>query len=71
MSSQSTSPPVRVRFAPSPTGTLHLGSAFAALANAAFAATNGGVLVLRIDDTDVARSSEHDAATLQELLRWL
>ncbi|MBC7460663.1 MAG: glutamate--tRNA ligase [Thermoleophilia bacterium] len=63
--------PVRVRFAPSPTGALHLGSAFVALANAAFARATGGAFVLRIDDTDRARSTEGDALDLVRLLRWL
>jgi glutamyl-tRNA synthetase len=64
---------VRVRFAPSPTGALHLGSAFVALANAAFAHAGGagGALVLRIDDTDRARSTEEHALDLVRLLRWL
>ncbi|MFQ5417076.1 MAG: glutamate--tRNA ligase family protein, partial [Myxococcota bacterium] len=51
-------PPVRVRFAPSPTGFLHLGSARTALFNWAYARRHGGALVLRIEDTDRARSTE-------------
>ena len=47
---------VRVRFAPSPTGSLHLGNALSAAANRAFADRHGGTLVLRIDDTDPART---------------
>ena len=43
---------VRVRFAPSPTGSLHLGNALTAVANRRFADEHGGILVLRIDDTD-------------------
>ncbi len=49
---------VRVRFAPSPTGSLHLGNALTAVANRRFADEHGGVLVLRIDDTDPTRTVE-------------
>jgi glutamyl/glutaminyl-tRNA synthetase len=62
---------VRVRFAPSPTGALHLGSALVALANAALAHDTAGTLVLRIDDTDRARSRDEDTFELLRLLRWL
>ncbi|MCW2950352.1 MAG: glutamyl-tRNA synthetase [Thermoleophilia bacterium] len=62
---------VRVRFAPSPTGTLHLGSALVALANAAFARAHDGALVLRIDDTDRVRSTDDHALDVLRLLRWL
>lgn len=62
---------VRVRFAPSPTGDLHLGSALTALANHAFARAHGGVLVLRIDDTDRARSSPEFVESLLDTLAWL
>lgn len=65
------SPPVRVRFAPSPTGALHLGSALVAVANAAFARARGGSLVLRIDDTDQSRSREEDTLELLRMMRWL
>jgi nondiscriminating glutamyl-tRNA synthetase len=62
---------VRVRFAPSPTGTLHIGSARTALFNYLVARHSGGSFVLRIDDTDVARSEErHEDAILADL-RWL
>jgi glutamyl-tRNA synthetase len=62
---------VRVRFAPSPTGTLHIGSARTALFNYLFARHSGGSFVLRIDDTDVARSEvRHEEAILADL-RWL
>ena len=47
---------VRVRFAPSPTGSLHLGNALTAAANRRFADDRGGTLVLRIDDTDATRA---------------
>ncbi len=62
---------MRVRFAPSPTGALHLGSALVAVANVAFAASRDGTLVLRIDDTDQSRSREEDTDELVRLLRWL
>lgn len=63
-------PPV-VRFAPSPTGRLHLGNIKAAVLNALFARRHGGRFVLRIDDTDAERSRpEHEAAILEDL-RWL
>ena len=62
---------VRVRFAPSPTGTLHIGSARTALFNFLVARHDGGSFVLRIDDTDAARSEErHEDAILADL-RWL
>ena len=62
---------VRVRFAPSPTGTLHIGSARTALFNFLFARHAGGDFVLRIDDTDAARSLDrHEDAILADL-RWL
>src|SRR5919108_2984441 len=61
----------RVRFAPSPTGALHLGGALTAVANRRFADSHSGVLVLRIDDTDAARAApEAEAAILQDL-EWL
>ncbi len=62
---------VRVRFAPSPTGGLHLGSARTALFNWLFARGQGGKVVLRIEDTDPARSGrEHEESILLDL-RWL
>src|SRR3954469_2579447 len=60
---------VRVRFAPSPTGSLHLGNALTAVANRTFADERGGVLVLRIDDTDAARNV--DAGPILHDLEWL
>ncbi len=61
----------RVRFAPSPTGSLHLGTARTALFNWLFARSRGGSFVLRIEDTDAARSlPEHEAGVLDDL-RWL
>lgn len=61
----------RVRFAPSPTGDLHLGSALVALANAAFARAVGGAFVLRIDDTDEERSDPGLVAAIVDELTWL
>lgn len=62
---------VRVRFAPSPTGSLHLGNALTAVANCRFADERGGVLVLRIDDTDPARVVEGGEEAILDDLRWL
>ena len=62
---------VRVRFAPSPTGMLHLGGARTALFNYLFARHLGGVLILRIEDTDRARSEKEFELSLLEDLRWL
>ena len=64
-------PTVRVRFAPSPTGTLHIGSARTALYNFLFARHTGGSFVLRIDDTDAARSDAALEASIMDDLRWL
>ena len=61
----------RVRFAPSPTGSLHLGSALTACANRRFADERGGVMVLRIDDTDAARSDPEAEAGILRDLEWL
>jgi len=62
---------VRVRFAPSPTGFLHLGGARTALFNWAFARKHEGVFVLRIEDTDVVRSTEESVDVILESLEWL
>jgi len=67
----SSSPPVRVRFAPSPTGTLHVGAARTALYNYLFARHHKGRFVLRIEDTDVARSSIEFEQSICEDLAWL
>ena len=61
----------RVRFAPSPTGYLHVGGARTALFNWLFARRHGGVFVLRIEDTDVQRSSQDMVAGILDGLRWL
>ncbi len=63
--------PVRVRFAPSPTGSLHLGNALTAVANRRFADANGGVLVLRIDDTDPTRTVAGGEDAILGDLAWL
>jgi len=57
---------VRVRFAPSPTGYLHVGGARSALFNYLFAKKNNGKLILRIEDTDQARSTEE---SLQKMIQ--
>jgi len=62
---------VRTRFAPSPTGFLHLGSARTALFNWAFARHHGGELCLRIEDTDLERSTSESEAAIVEGLAWL
>jgi nondiscriminating glutamyl-tRNA synthetase len=61
----------RVRFAPSPTGRLHVGGARTALFNWLYARHHGGTLVLRIEDTDVERSTRDAEAALLDDLRWL
>src|SRR4029434_3846630 len=61
----------RVRFAPSPTGYLHVGGARTALFNWLYARRNNGVFVLRIEDTDVERSSPHMVTGILDGLRWL
>jgi glutamyl-tRNA synthetase len=62
---------VRVRFAPSPTGFLHIGNARAALINWLFAKNKGGTFILRQDDTDQERSEQRFADAIQEDLSWL
>jgi len=62
---------VRVRFAPSPTGFLHIGSARTFIFNWLYARHNGGTMVLRIDDTDVERNTEASLNSIFEGLRWL
>ncbi len=63
--------PVRVRFAPSPTGSLHLGNALTAVANRRFADTHDGALILRIDDTDPARTVAGGEEAIRADLAWL
>ncbi len=62
---------VRVRYAPSPTGLLHVGGVRTALFNWLFARKNGGTFVLRIEDTDLARSTEASVDQLKRSLRWI
>ena len=62
---------VRVRFAPSPTGKLHVGGARTAIFNWAFARANGGTFILRIDDTDPARSTSENTQVILRAMRWL
>jgi glutamyl-tRNA synthetase len=63
--------PPRVRFAPSPTGDLHIGSARTALFNFLFAKRYGGKFILRIEDTDKVRSTEESLRNLVDGLNWL
>ncbi len=62
---------LRVRFAPSPTGFLHVGSARTFIFNWLYARRNGGTMVLRLDDTDVERNSEASVNSIFDGLRWL
>jgi len=62
---------VTVRFAPSPTGRLHVGNARVALINWLFARKQGGLFILRIDDTDLERSTKEFEAAIETDLRWL
>ena len=63
--------PPRVRFAPSPTGALHIGGARTALYNWLYARGTGGTLVLRIEDTDRERSTPENVEQILDALRWL
>src|SRR5438552_5462217 len=62
---------IRVRFAPSPTGYLHIGGARTALFNWLFTKHHGGKFILRIEDTDLRRNTEEAAAAIYEGLQWL
>lgn len=62
---------VRVRFAPSPTGPFHIGGARSALFNWLFARKMGGKLILRIEDTDLERSSRESEENIKAALKWL
>jgi glutamyl-tRNA synthetase len=64
-------PPVRVRFAPSPTGLLHIGGLRTALYNWLYARQRGGTFILRIEDTDQARYVEEAESDILESLRWV
>ena len=67
----SENPPARVRFAPSPTGYLHVGGARTALFDWLFARKHNGVFILRIEDTDVERSSEEMTRGILDAMTWL
>src|SRR5215211_1496261 len=62
---------IRVRYAPSPTGRLHVGGVRTALFNWLFARKNGGTFVLRIEDTDLERSTEESVEQLKRSMRWI
>ena len=62
---------VRVRFAPSPTGYLHIGAARSALFNWLYARKTGGKFLLRIEDTDLQRSTDESTRSIIEGLEWL
>src|ERR687891_851496 len=62
---------IRVRYAPSPTGRLHVGGVRTALFNWLFAHKNDGTFVLRIEDTDLERSTEESVEQLKRSLRWI
>ena len=62
---------IRVRFAPSPTGYLHIGGARTFIFNWLYARHNGGLVILRIDDTDVERNTQTSLDSIYEGLRWL
>ncbi|MFQ5574395.1 MAG: glutamate--tRNA ligase, partial [Terriglobia bacterium] len=62
---------VRVRFAPSPTGYLHIGGARTALYNWLYAKKHDGVFILRIEDTDETRSTEEAIGAIEDSLKWL
>ena len=63
--------PIKVRFAPSPTGFLHIGGVRTALFNWLFARNHGGKFILRIEDTDLSRSTEESIQEILESMRWL
>ncbi|PRQ24892.1 putative glutamate--tRNA ligase [Rosa chinensis] len=71
VSASATPDQVRVRFAPSPTGNLHVGGARTALFNYLFARSNGGKFVLRIEDTDLERSTKESEEAVLRDLSWL
>ena len=61
----------RVRFAPSPTGPLHIGGARSALFNYLLARKSGGEFIVRIEDTDLERSNKESEVNIRESLAWL
>ena len=62
---------IRLRFAPSPTGRIHVGNVRTALLNWLFAERQGGQVLLRIDDTDLARSTKEFEQGIEDDLTWL
>src|ERR1700682_2025978 len=62
---------IRTRFAPSPTGYLHLGGARTALFNWAYARRHGGKFILRVEDTDLERSTQESVQAIFDAMRWL
>ena len=62
---------VRVRYAPSPTGHIHIGNARSALFNCLFTRHNKGVMILRLDDTDRKRSTDEAIKSMLEDISWL
>ena len=62
---------VRTRFAPSPTGYLHVGGARTALFSWAYARKAGGKFILRIEDTDLERSTEQSVQAILDSMNWL
>src|SRR5207249_10373419 len=65
------SPAMKLRFAPSPTGYLHVGGARTAIFNLLHARRHGGTLLFRMEDTDVVRSRQHHAEQIVSSLGWL
>src|SRR5258708_4894796 len=61
----------RLRFSPAPTGFLHIGSVRTALYNWLYARHVGGTFILRIEDTDVARSTQESVDQIQQVMRWM
>jgi glutamyl-tRNA synthetase len=64
-------PDIRLRFSPAPTGNMHIGNMRAALYNWLQARHTGGTFILRIEDTDVARSTDESIEQIQQVLRWV
>jgi len=62
---------VRTRFAPSPTGYLHIGGALTALFCWAYARNRGGKFILRIEDTDLERSTQQSVLAILDAMQWL
>src|SRR3954467_12604585 len=62
---------LRVRFAPSPTGYLHIGSARTFIFNWLYARHNAGTMILRIDDTDLERNTDESLRSIFDGLKWL